>query len=318
MIIRSTAIRRTTVCVAAALAISLSSVATAGVLDRVKSRVQSTAAKAGTVVKIVRERQPVATAFRNAGQNLPGSNLFDIVKEFRPKEQLRETIELIRELHIDYAEFSGDAAGCQAKCGVFRESLADVFEEFASIVQQVPGLRKRRGLVQTFDRLPTLIDHVPPRALYLMWQALGGKIDELGSAAENIRQMLESLPPFVSISDIAGHANMKGAFDANRPICNWVNEDNRPVVEWIQAELETAAWSFKMVEGMIPDVSVKAEVGGEAGVAVANATAAAGASVKPTDTLKIALKALAGVAEGIKLAINVNIHRAKVVCLATN
>ena len=96
-------IRRTTICFATALAVSLPSIAEAGLLDRAKSRAQTAKSKATTTLSIVRQKRPVATAIQNVRNNRPIANavqnatgnlpdpaeLFEMVQELHLMEQLR-------------------------------------------------------------------------------------------------------------------------------------------------------------------------------------------------------------------------------------
>lgn len=83
--LNSSHIRRITICAAAALAIALPSIASAGVYDRAKSRAQGVKARAATVVSIVREKRPVANAIQNSAENLAVADLFEMVKELKLK-----------------------------------------------------------------------------------------------------------------------------------------------------------------------------------------------------------------------------------------
>lgn len=321
----SNSIRRATICVATALAIVLPGIATAGVFDKAKSRVKTTVTKAGTVVSNVREKRPVANAakkagrkLRNAGQklrngieeNLPGGHLFDMVKQFSPKAQIEEVVELMQHVNGDYAAFSGGMFGCQAVCANFREDLKDVLGSYLSLVEQVPALNKRQGLVRKIERMSRLVDVVPARALYPMWKSLDGRTDKLKTTAVNIKRMLESLP---SLEDVQGFSQ-----DAGGAVCDWANEENHHIAEWIQGELEHVAWGFKSLADVIPDLEVKGEAGAEGGVAVANVTASAGVGLKPTDYIKLILKTVALVPESINWAIKLNILRAKAICQVAN
>lgn len=307
-------IRRTMISAAMVLALSLPSVATAGVLDRARTGVQNAKPNAGKVVSIVRKKRPVATALKNAGQNMPGAELFEMVQQLELKEQLRGTIELIQQMQADYRSFSGGVTGCAAECKVFRNELKDLFTDFLFLVEDVPVLQKRAHLIDNLERLSSLIDYVPPRALYLMWQATGDQLAQLRMTAETIRQTLNTLPPFIEVSDVLAAVKGAGTTVTNSAVCAWVSKADKPVVEWIQAELEGLAWGFKTIGGFIPDITVKGEAGASAGAAVANGTASAGAGVKITDPIKIALKVAATVPEAINQAIKVNTARAKLVC----
>lgn len=307
---QTTQIRRTTICVATAVAISLPSVASAGIFDKAKSRAQTARANATTVVNIVREKKPIATAFQNATENLPGAELVDMVRQLHLKEQLQNTIALLQQMQADYQHFSGGGFGCEGPCATFRTEFKDIFDTFLSLAEEVPVLSERTWLIDNIDRLQNLIDYVPPRALYHMWQALGDQVQELQTTAGEIRRGLDALPPFEGLGVVAAAS---GAVADSR-VCEWANRSDKPVVEWLQVKLEIVAWSLKTIAEVIPDVEIKAEAGAEAGAAVANVTGAAGAGVKPTDAVKSALKIVAAVPEGINLGIKLRIARMKMAC----
>jgi hypothetical protein len=303
-------IRRTSICVATALAISIPGIAAAGPFDKAKSRAQSAKANVAQVVSIVGQKRPVANAVQNVAQDLPKpAEIFATLKELELKEQLQGAIQIMRQMNADYANFSPDQ---------FREDVKAVFDDYLSVVEEVPLLSRRAGLVDNIRRASNVIDYVPPRVLYLMSQALGDQIDELGTAAENIRQALDALPPFVETADMWSYAMMQGAFDASAPICGWVGLKDKPMVEWIMAELKRIAWKIKTAESLIPNPEVKVEGGGTAGVAVANAAANAGTTMKPLEPVHTALKVVAVVPEAINMGIEVNMARARLVCAAVD
>lgn len=303
----SSPIRRTAICVATALAIALPGAASAGVLDKAKSRVQS-------VASTVKAKRPVANALRDASRDLPAVQIIEMIKELDLKSELENSMDLLREMQADYRYFAGGLTGCEAECKAFRKELKDTFSDFLWLAEDVPALRNSGGLIEKIERVLNLIDYMPPRALYLMWQALDGRLNEIRTAVDGIGQVLESLPPLVDVSDIAASVNDSASKVADSRVCEWAAQDDMPYVELVQAKLEMLAWSIGKVESFIPDVEIKAEAGGEAGAAVANATAAAGAGVKVTDPIKIALQVVATIPETINWAIKLNILQAKVVC----
>ncbi len=311
----STQIRRTAIVAATALAVALPGAASAGIFNKAKSSVAKVSKTAkSTAVSIVRKAKTIPNPIENLPGDVPGSELFELVQEMHIMEQLRDTVALMRQVQGDYRNFSGGVTGCEGECKAFRTELKGLFGDLLSLTEDVPVLQKRTNLIANIERTSDLIDYVPPRALYLMWQGTGDQLDELRFAAENIRQALIALPPFVEMSDIMGAVNGANSAVANSAICGWVNKDDKPVIEWLQAELEMQAWGFKTIEGYIPDAAVKLDIGVSAGAAVANGEAAAGAAMKPTDALKIALNISATVFEAINQAIKVNAARAKLVC----
>lgn len=307
---RSSRLRRTAICIATALAVSLPGIATAGIADKAKARAQSAKAKAGTVLSIVREKRPALDTALTAAQDLPSpAEIFEILRELELAEEFRGAMEIARQMNADYAAFSPER---------FRAEVKALLDDYLWLADSVPVMKNRTGLLDNMRRALDLIDHVPPRALYLMSQALGDQLAGLGAAADNMRQALAALPPFVEAADIWAYASLQGAADAGDPICAWVGLDSKPFVGWLKAELGGIAWSLKTAEGLIPNPEVKVEGGGEAGIAVANATAAAGTTVKPLQPLHNALKAAAVIPEGIGMAIDLNIARAKLVCAAVD
>lgn len=314
----SQSIRRAMICAVIALAVVLPDVATAGVLDKVKNRVTTTVTKAGTIISNVRENRPIASAVKRAGENLrnkikdklPDGPIANLVDQFNPLDQVQDVVGLIQHVNGDYVGFAGGWVGCQAECAIFREDLKDMFDAYLGIAERVPALQKRQGLVRNIKRMSGLVDVVPARALYPMWKALDGKIDNVKSSAAKIERLLETLPPLADMQAFAGSAS-----DA---VCDWADKDNHPVAEWAQGELEHVAWGFKSAADIIPDLEVKGEVGAEGGIAVANATAATGVGLKPTDYVKMILKTVAAVPEQVSWAIKLNILRAKAFCQVTN
>lgn len=307
-------IRRTAICVVTALAIALPGAASAGLRDKVKSRVQNTAAKAVAVATNIREQRPLARALQNAAQNAPGAGIIELVRELEVKEQFLNGKALIQEVQADYRYFSGGVTGCEAECKAFRAELKATFDDFLSLVEEVPVLENKPGLYENIARVADLIDFVPPRTLYLMWQALDAQMDELRMTADQIRALLATLPPVDVVSDIGVYAQMAGTYVADSPVCDWADQKKTPYVDLVQAELERIAWALKTVAGRIPGASISVKIGATAGIAVANGLAVAGVSFSATDFPKIGLKSVATVPEAINWAIKLNILRAKVVC----
>jgi hypothetical protein len=306
----SNQIRRTAIVAATALTVALPGAADAGLLNKAKSQARQAASKASNVVSIVRERKPVRNAIQNALPEAPGADLFEMVGELQITQQLRETLELLRQIQSEYRTFSG-GSGCNARCQTFRTDLKGLFADFMFVVEDAPVVQNRAGLVDNIERLSNLIDYVPPRALYLMWQAMRDQIDGVRGTMETVRVALQELPDFMKVQQVS-------ATLADSRACAWVNQKDKPVVEWLQAEMEGLAWSLKTIEGFIPDVKVKGDVGASAGAAVANGEAAAGVGVKITDTLKIGLKVAATVPEGINMGIKVRMARMKLLCAGAN
>jgi len=106
----------------------------------------------------------------------------------------------------------------------------------------------------------------------------------------------------------------KSAFAIGGLWGSWKDKESDPAVKMIRARLELMGWTLEQFEGMIPDVEVKAEGGGTAGVGVANGAAAAGVAVQPTDGVKLALKLIAFIPQRISKSIEMNILQANVIC----
>lgn len=309
----TTRIRRTAISLATAIAIAAPGLAAAGLGDRI----QMVKTNAGVHITNLRESRPLAQMVENAAA--PAAEIFQKVRDLQVLEQFNEAVELMNAMQADYQYFSG-GQGCSATCASFRASLKNIFNNFASLIGDVPALSGNLQLIANIQRTSNLIDYMPPRALYLMWQAMSAKVGELESMTYEIRQTLDSLPPLMDPSSFGANTMSVAANSAsnagpgNGGMCAWVNREQKPVIELIQARLEMLGWELEKVEGMIPDIEVKGEAGASAGAAVANGTASAGASLKPTDGLKIGLKLLAYVPQRINWAIKLNTLRAKVVC----
>jgi len=137
----------------------------------------------------------------------------------------------------------------------------------------------------------------------------------LQSVPDQIRQVLAYLPPLEDVPGIVGdYASTAGEQVANSRMCEWADKDNKPFIALYQARLEQLAWVLKTIEGFIPDIEMEGEIGVEAGVAVGMVTGSAAVSLKPTDPVKIALKVMAVVPEGINWMIKINMLRADAVC----
>lgn len=311
----ATQIRRTAVSIATALTLAVPGLASAGLADRAKARVQTVKTNASVYITHVQENRPLEKAKDTA------ADIFQDVQEMQVVEQFKEGMQLIKHMQADYQHFTG-GQGCGATCSDFRTSLRTTFDNFASLAGDVPALSRNTQLIHNLQRTSNLVDHIPSRALYLMWQTMSEKTAEFESMSSEIRQILDTLPPLadpISFSPNPAHdaaAARSTAGSSNGGLCAWVRQENKPNIELLQARLEWMGWVLEKAEGMVPDVETKAESGASAGAAVANGTASVGASVKPTDSLKIGLKTLALVPQSINWAIKINMLRAKVACPA--
>lgn len=310
-----TQIRRTAVSIATAIAVLVPGLASAGLADRAKARVQTAKTNASAFITHAQENRPLEKAKDAAAE------IFQNVQEMQVFEQFKESVQLIKHMQANYQRFSG-GQGCGATCSDFRHSLKNTFDNFASLAGDVPALSRNTQLIYNLQRTSNLVDYIPSRALYLMWQTMSAQTAEFESMSGEIRQILDSLPPLadpVSFSPNPAHdaaAARSASGSGNGGLCAWARQEDKPKIELLQARLEWMGWALEKVEGMIPDIETKAETGASAGAAVANGTASVGASVKPTDSLKIGLKALAMVPQSINWAIKINILRAKVACPA--
>jgi hypothetical protein len=312
----SSAVNRTIIAAATTLALALPGVGAAGPFGKVRDGVQTVKTRSHIEITNLRQNRPVLNALQETRDNLPGADLIAMVQGLHLKEQLRDAVGLLQQMQQDYQFFSGGSTGCAAQCASFRADLKDLFGEFLAVVYELPALRAEGGLADNLERLSALVDYVPPRALYLMWQNLAGQIADVRTMLGELRQELASLPPLQPVAGAdAMSARSVGTGGSGAGSCDWVLDDDRkPWVDLLQARLEMFAWRLKSAADLIPDVEVKAEGGAEAGAAVANATGAAGVGIKPADSLKLGLKAVAYVPERINWAIKINILRAKAVC----
>jgi len=311
-------IRRSVTCITAALAIALPGLASAE-----KGRIQAIKTSTGTLFSNVRGNvqekitdKPMLNAIEEGKET--AAEVFEQVKQMHVLEQLRETVEMMKQMQADYDSFSGGQR-CGGTCAGFRSSLKSIVENFLVLSQEVPALSNASGLIENLRRMSNLIDYVPPRALYLMWQTMSGKIAELEYVTDEIRQTLAALPPLMPASSLAAdsRSNSTGTRSSQARtggFCDWADEEKKPYIDLVQARLEKWGWELEKVADLIPDVETKGEAGASAGAAVANGTGAAGVGVKPTDSPKILLKAIALIPQELSWTIKLNVLRAKAVC----
>ena len=319
-------IRSTGICLITTVAIAAPGLASAGLGDRVRSGIQTVRTGSSIVITNVQQQRPLANAVETV--RAPAAEIFDIVQQLQVVDQLKQTMALVQHMQADYDYFSG-GQGCSATCASFRGRLKNVFGNFALLVSEIPALSSESGLIDNMQRVSGLIDHLPPRAVYLLWQTLSAKMDQLEAAADEIRQTLVNLPPLESVagfgtrgtgmSTMSVGTTVRGAasnFASNvsDSYCDWKGKEEDPWVKMVRARLEMFGWTVEQFENMIPDVEVKAEGGGTAGVAVANASANAGVGVKPTDGVKLFLKLVAFVPQRISKSIELNILQANALC----
>lgn len=303
--------RRSFISIAAAVAVAVPGIASAGFGDRIQ------AVKTRTNVHItnVRDTQPIRSRIEQAKE--PAAEIFQQVKDMQVMEQFRESMGLIREMQSDYVYFTG-GEGCNAHCAGFRASLRNTFNNFAALIDEVPALSGNGNLKANIQRMSNLIDYMPPRALYLMWQAASSRVTEMELMADEIRQALDTLPPLMEASTLgvpqtSADTRNAGA-ESGSGLCAWSDQDDKPYVELIQARLEQLGWIFEKLADIIPDLMVRGEAGVSAGAAVTNGEASAAIGMKPSDSMKISLKVLATVPQEINWMIKINMLRAKAYC----
>jgi len=320
----NTTIRRNSIAFATIVAISLPGLASAGLGDRVKSRIQTVKTSTGTLVTNVQQHRPLANAVGAAKEQV--QEIFDNVKEMNIVEQLRDTMGLIRQQQADYQYFSG-GSGCQASCASFRQRLKNVIANYSQLVSEVPALSNARGLVDKLERAANLIDYVPARALYPMWQAMSDRLEDIEAASGQIRETLANLPPLRPIgfglrsgiptrSDMLTSSTMstRSAGGGQGSYCDWANQKDQPWYDAVKGSFDSLSWLIDKIVDMIPDPEVKVQGGGTAGAAVVNAEAAAGVSVKPVQAAKFPLKVISLIVGTISKGMDENIRYSKAVC----
>lgn len=302
--------RHTVICSAMAICITIPGAANAGFFDQV----QNVKTKVTQKVAQVKQKTPAVNAVNNMKLKAADLKILEQIKEFQLKERLKETITLYRHVQADYQYFSG-GSGCAAQCAVFKDDLRNLLENYLSLAQEIPVLSTNNHLINNLMRLIGIVDVIPPRALYALWQILDGQLNEFHQYADGIRYELLNLPFLEDNTSMSGDmtgstlSNNTGG-STNRPICDWI--DNKPLVDLFQARLEMISWRLKSIEGLIPDVESKA-----AGGASVGAQGEVGLGMKITDQPKIMLKAIAYIPERINWLIKINMLRAKVVCKVT-
>ena len=303
----NTKVRRNIIAFAAAAVIATPALASAASFDRAKSGIRTIRTGTGILVTNVRQHRPLADSVNTVKGTT--REIFDDVKKMNVAEQLRDTVSLVDKIQAEYQYFSG-GEGCQASCASFRQRLKNVLNNFSQLVNEVPALRNDQSLVENMQRATDLIDYLPPRALYLMWQVMSTKLADIEATTGQIRQTLAKLPPLQPV----GFDAISNATASTEGSCGWKGKDKDPWVKLVRGSLEFFAWNVNKIEGMIPDVAVKGQAGGTAGAAVVNGEAAAGVSVKPTDSAKDTFKIVTYIPELISKAIEMNILEANAVC----
>lgn len=298
-------IRLSAIAVATAFAITVPSVGNAGWFNQAKAKVQTV-------------KSNVTSTARNVGQNMSEMEIIQKVQELNLKEQLLETIALMQQMQSDYQYFTG-GSGCAADCARFRIELKNVLNEFISLVYDVPVLRADGALISNLERTVNIVDYIPPRALYLMWQSLDGQLEQIRTGVNEIRQQLTLLPPLqgddnevnysADAQGTSSRSTSNNSSNRGDAFCGWVNRDQKAGVELLQARLEMFAWRLKSAADIIPDIEVKGEAGAAAGI-----FGSAGAGIKPTDQVKMLFQMIAYIPERINWAIKINSLRAKVGC----
>lgn len=303
--------RRTFISLAAAVAVAVPGIASAGFGDRV----QAVKTRTNLHITNVRENRPVRSAVSEAKE--PAAEIFQQVKDMQVMEQFRQSMGLMKEMQADYVHFTG-GEGCNANCATFRTRFKNIFNDFSVLVDEVPALSGNDNLKANIRRMSNLVDHMPPRALYLMWQATSSRLTEMESMADEIRQALVNLPPLMRHSTRGApqtSADTRSAGSGSGSgLCAWSDQDDKPYVELIQARLEQLGWTFEKLAGIIPDLMVRGEAGVSAGAAVTNGEASAAVGMKPSDSMKISLKVLAAVPQEINWIIRINLLRARAYC----
>jgi len=237
----------------------------------------------------------------NVSQKMADNDIVNMVKQLEVKSQLTNTLDLMKEMQRDYNYFSGGSA-CGGECSNFRFQLKEALYEY---ILHADGM-----LIRNLERAEDIVDYIPPRALYPMWQIMGDRMEALKSKADSIRQDLASLPPLLDTNNMSiriNSTNNSGSGYEEGAVCAWL--DDKPFVDLIQARLEQIAWTLNTSADIIPDIKVDGEAGAAAGV-----FGSAGVGIKPTDQIKILFKVIAAVPQQINWSIKINTLRAATVC----
>ncbi|MBZ2168624.1 hypothetical protein [Marinobacter sp. F4216] len=277
------------------------------------SRIETVKSNTSTLITNVREKAPIQSIAEKVQNGSP--DIFADIKDMNVLDQLKQTMGMIRQMQTEYEYFTG-GSGCSAICAGFRSRIKYILNDFLNLASEIPALSSRQDLLENLQRMSVVIDYVPPRPLYLMWQTVGAQMQQLESTVSDIRQMLASLPPLLEPARYGFQAVSSGNLNRapSGEVCEWAVEESEPKFELIRESLNMSAWVLKKSADLIPDVSIEAEGGASAGAGVANATASATVGVKPTDVLKSLLKLIAWVPEGTSWTIKMNILYAKAIC----
>ena len=90
--------------------------------------------------------------------------------------QFQNSIELIKQIQIDYNYFSGGER-CATQRAISREDFKYLFDESLGLIEKVPSMIVESRQLDPIERMKILIDCIPPRALYLMWQAMAAEVN---------------------------------------------------------------------------------------------------------------------------------------------
>ena len=250
------------------------------VASKAKGQIEDLADKLDEIVSQIRENRPLLNHMKNS----PVIN------------GVTDTMKFLQDNQAEFQQFVGQEAD------YFRDDVKNLMLDFINISQDFPIARQKQKVIESMEKIASLIDKLPPALLYPMYKALGPRLEEMQDIVTGIRTKLAAIPKLPPMKELyldpMAHAET---------MCTFV--DNKEVavhIATLQATIKSAIFITKMAKEYIPeDFTISVTVVGGGGMTL---------MIHPA---RIPFVAIGHILEGVDLAITNTSSIGKSVCIAS-
>jgi len=247
---------------------------------KVKDKIEDVADKLNEIYAQVQDNQP----------------LLNQLKEGPLVGALGDTMKFLQDNQAEYQQFASQEAD------YFRDDVKNLMLDFIGISEDFPIARQKPKVVESMQKIVSLVDKLPAALLYPMYKALGPRLEEMQAIITGIRTKLAAIPELPPMKEL--YLNPMAHAET---MCKFVNDKEVAVhVATLQATIKSAIFITKMAKEYIPkDLTINVTVVGGGGLTL---------MVHPA---RIPFSAIGNILEGIDLAITNTSTIGQSVCVAS-
>ncbi len=261
--------------------------ASAGVIDTIKSRVDSIYSQIrstrGKVYELVNSMNETKDSLKSGGAK-------------QMLNAVRSTLEFLEESREQYEEFSGlNDCGADSPCDAYRDSLHNLIENASALPEDLPFLEKSASLVSRLGKASELIDKIPTFVLFASEQVIGDTIGNVEEMLGTLRSVAAEMPEIPTLNQLNTMDNK--AFSA---VCRTVSDN--PHIALADVVLDNTA-------GLLGDLADGTQDNITFGI-----TAVAGGTVSVKNPMKGTIQAIAFVVKTVKRRLNFSVALVNSAC----